>query len=99
MAARRASLVPHAPRRYASRSADVASSSNERNIDCSRGLSDILIAPGCLIYLGAIQVQKGPSNRTLFVPIHFAAHPGAGEGPVALGGAQRNVEGLRCLFE
>src|SRR5262249_31887000 len=68
-------------------------------MDCSRGLSDISIAPGCLTYPGAIGAGKGPSNRTLFVPIHFAAQPGAGEGPVALGGAQRNVEGLRRLLE
>src|SRR5262249_34257904 len=68
-------------------------------MDCSRGLSDISITPGCLTYPGAIGAGKGPSNRPLFVPVHFAAQPGAGEGPVALGGAQRNVEGLRRLLE
>src|SRR5262249_29346297 len=99
MAARRAALFPHGSRRYASRSAGVVSSSAVRKIDCSRGLSDISITPGCLTYPGAIGAGKGPLNRTLFVPIHFAAQPGAGEGPVALGGARRNVEGLRCLLE
>src|SRR5262249_55016500 len=53
----------------------------------------------CLTYPGAIGAGKGPSNRTLFVPIHFAAQPGAGEGPVALSRAQRDVEGLRRLLE